>query len=300
MKPSPCDLDPPMPKACRYPAPLCYAIARAVRSAPLSSSSTAGVANVALPTIARATCMSGPERGGVDRHHLSADAGHADAALRRDLASKIGLKRMYQLGQMIFTVATLLCFFAKSLPFLLVVRAGAGDRRGRRRWAWRRRIDPPDLSGEAARAAASASIRSSSPAPPPRRADHRWPDPGRLRHGHGCSPAPSRSPIALAAARPRPARSGAARCAISTWSARCCARRCSASSSVGSESAVHGDSPGRLGRHRPDSASLIGIRVTSGASAGKRPTRSSRSTCSRKPVIDAVGDRRLQPPSSRR
>jgi len=38
------------------------------------------------------------------------------------LGDRIGLKRMYQIGQLIFTVATLLCFFAKSLPFLLVVR----------------------------------------------------------------------------------------------------------------------------------------------------------------------------------
>jgi len=30
---------------------------------------------------------------------------------------------MYQIGQLIFTIATLLCFFAKSLPFLLIVRA---------------------------------------------------------------------------------------------------------------------------------------------------------------------------------
>ncbi|KAK0349877.1 hypothetical protein LTR94_031298, partial [Friedmanniomyces endolithicus] len=39
------------------------------------------------------------------------------------LGERIGLKRMYQLGQLIFTAATLLCFFANSLPFLLVVRA---------------------------------------------------------------------------------------------------------------------------------------------------------------------------------
>ncbi|MDO7842619.1 MFS transporter [Sphingomonas immobilis] len=38
------------------------------------------------------------------------------------LGERIGLRRMYQLGQLIFTVATVLCFFAKSLPFLLIVR----------------------------------------------------------------------------------------------------------------------------------------------------------------------------------
>lgn len=46
------------------------------------------------------------------------------------LGVRIGLRRLYQYGQLTFTVATVLCFFAKSLPFLLVVRAaqalGAG------------------------------------------------------------------------------------------------------------------------------------------------------------------------------
>ena len=37
---------------------------------------------------------------------------------------RIGLRRLYQIGQIIFTVATLLCFFAKSLPFLLIVAFG--------------------------------------------------------------------------------------------------------------------------------------------------------------------------------
>lgn len=36
---------------------------------------------------------------------------------------RIGLRRLYQIGQIVFTVATILCFFAHSLPFLLVVRA---------------------------------------------------------------------------------------------------------------------------------------------------------------------------------
>jgi DHA2 family multidrug resistance protein-like MFS transporter len=39
------------------------------------------------------------------------------------LGSRIGLRRLYQYGQLLFLVATVLCFFAKSLPFLLVVRA---------------------------------------------------------------------------------------------------------------------------------------------------------------------------------
>jgi DHA2 family multidrug resistance protein-like MFS transporter len=38
------------------------------------------------------------------------------------LGVRIGLRRLYQYGQMVFAVATLLCFFANSLPFLIVVR----------------------------------------------------------------------------------------------------------------------------------------------------------------------------------
>jgi DHA2 family multidrug resistance protein-like MFS transporter len=39
------------------------------------------------------------------------------------LGSKIGLKTLYQGGQLVFTIATAACFFAHSLPVLLVVRA---------------------------------------------------------------------------------------------------------------------------------------------------------------------------------
>src|SRR4051812_32474307 len=39
------------------------------------------------------------------------------------LGDRLGHRRLYQIGQLVFTVATILCFFAKSLPFLLVVRA---------------------------------------------------------------------------------------------------------------------------------------------------------------------------------
>jgi len=39
------------------------------------------------------------------------------------LGDRIGLKRLYQGGQIVFTIATILCFFAHSLGFLLVVRA---------------------------------------------------------------------------------------------------------------------------------------------------------------------------------
>ncbi|WP_301074284.1 MFS transporter [Sphingomonas sp.] len=79
------------------------------------------IANVALPTIAR-------------------DLGVASSAVVSivtvyqvtlvmlllpfsGIAERIGLKRTYQAGQIVFTLATLLCFFAESLPFLLIVRA---------------------------------------------------------------------------------------------------------------------------------------------------------------------------------
>jgi len=39
------------------------------------------------------------------------------------LGDRIGHRRLYQLGQAVFVVATIFCFFARSLPFLLVVRA---------------------------------------------------------------------------------------------------------------------------------------------------------------------------------
>ncbi|MDB5672891.1 MAG: transporter [Alphaproteobacteria bacterium] len=46
------------------------------------------------------------------------------------LGDRLGHRRLYQVGQIVFTAATILCFFANSLPFLLVVRAvqalGAG------------------------------------------------------------------------------------------------------------------------------------------------------------------------------
>jgi len=39
------------------------------------------------------------------------------------LGDRLGHRRLYQYGQIIFTIATALCFFARSLPFLLVIRA---------------------------------------------------------------------------------------------------------------------------------------------------------------------------------
>ena len=42
------------------------------------------------------------------------------------LGDRIGLRRLYQGGQLLFTVATAACFFAKSLPVLLVIRIVQG------------------------------------------------------------------------------------------------------------------------------------------------------------------------------
>ncbi len=80
-----------------------------------------GVANVALPTIA---------------HDLGVAPSSAVMVVTiyqltlvmlllpfSGLGERIGLKRTYQLGQVTFLVATLLCFLANSLPFLLIVRA---------------------------------------------------------------------------------------------------------------------------------------------------------------------------------
>ena len=87
-----------------------------------------GIANVALPTIAR---------------DLGTDSSAAVLVVTvyqlvlvmtllplSALGDRIGLRRLYQGGQLLFAIASLLAFFAHSLPFLLVVRAlqalGAG------------------------------------------------------------------------------------------------------------------------------------------------------------------------------
>lgn len=87
-----------------------------------------GIANVALPTIAR---------------DLKVDSSAAVLVVTvyqlvlvmtllplSAVGDRIGLRRLYQYGQLLFAAASLLAFFAKTLPFLLVVRAlqalGAG------------------------------------------------------------------------------------------------------------------------------------------------------------------------------
>jgi DHA2 family multidrug resistance protein-like MFS transporter len=62
------------------------------------------------------------------------------------LGDRIGHRRLYQIGQLVFAVATILCFFAKSLPFLLVIRAAQA------------------LGAAAALSVSSAILRSTYPA----------------------------------------------------------------------------------------------------------------------------------------
>lgn len=61
------------------------------------------------------------------------------------LGARIGIRRLYQYGQITFCIASVLCFFAKSLPFLLVTRAAQS------------------IGGAAALSVSSALIRSIYP-----------------------------------------------------------------------------------------------------------------------------------------
>ena len=89
-----------------------------------------GVANVALPTIARDLHVEPSSVVSiVTVYQLTLVMLMLPFA---GLGERIGLKRMYQIGQLVFTVATLLCFFAKSLPFLLIVRGAQAVGGGRR------------------------------------------------------------------------------------------------------------------------------------------------------------------------
>jgi DHA2 family multidrug resistance protein-like MFS transporter len=80
-----------------------------------------GIATVALPTIARDL--------GVDNSAAVLVVTIYQLVLVMtllpfaNLGDRIGHRRLYQYGQILFTIATILCFFAKSLPFLLTVRA---------------------------------------------------------------------------------------------------------------------------------------------------------------------------------
>lgn len=80
-----------------------------------------GIANVALPTIARDLGVTNSASVAVVTiYQLTLVMLLLPLS---GLGERLGLKRAYQGGQLLFTVATLLCFFANSLPFLLIVRA---------------------------------------------------------------------------------------------------------------------------------------------------------------------------------
>ncbi|MET0270032.1 MAG: MFS transporter [Sphingomonas sp.] len=79
------------------------------------------IATVALPTIARDLAVDGSAAVlVVTVYQLVLVMTLLPFAT---LGDRIGLSRMYQGGLLLFTAATVLCFFARSLPFLLVVRA---------------------------------------------------------------------------------------------------------------------------------------------------------------------------------
>jgi DHA2 family multidrug resistance protein-like MFS transporter len=80
------------------------------------------IANVALPTISRDLHVDGSAAVlVVTVYQLILVMSLLPFAA---LGDRIGLKTLYQGGQLVFTIATALCFFAKTLPFLLIIRAG--------------------------------------------------------------------------------------------------------------------------------------------------------------------------------
>jgi MFS transporter, DHA2 family, multidrug resistance protein len=86
------------------------------------------IANVALPTIARD--LNVPASAAVLVVTIYQLVLVMTVLPFSALGNRIGLRNIYRYGLMLFTIATALCFFARTLPFLLVVRAtqalGAG------------------------------------------------------------------------------------------------------------------------------------------------------------------------------
>lgn len=113
------DYEPPLPDG--LPTPRRYLAIAAISLGTVLTVIDGAIATVALPTIARDLQVEGSSAVMVVTIYqlvlvmlLLPLSG---------LGDRIGLKRLYQLGQLVFTIATILCFFARSLPFLLVVRA---------------------------------------------------------------------------------------------------------------------------------------------------------------------------------
>ena len=102
------------------PLPRRYFAAAAVSFGTALAVMDGGIVNVALPTIAR------------DLHVAPSSAVLVVTVYQlvlvmmllpfSALGDRIGHRRLYQYGQLILILGTALCFFAKSLPFLLVVR----------------------------------------------------------------------------------------------------------------------------------------------------------------------------------
>jgi DHA2 family multidrug resistance protein-like MFS transporter len=103
------------------PLPRRYVAIAAVSLGTMLTTVDGAIVNVALPTLAR------------DLHVESAAAVLVVTVYQlvlmmtvlpfSALGDRIGYRTTYQYGQIVFVVATLLCFFAHSLPFLLIVRA---------------------------------------------------------------------------------------------------------------------------------------------------------------------------------
>jgi DHA2 family multidrug resistance protein-like MFS transporter len=126
------------------PKPRRYLAVAAISAGTALTIIDGGIATVALPTIARDLRVdSSAVVTVVTVYQLILTMALLPFS---GLGDRIGLKTMYQYGQLLFTVATLLCFFAKSLPFLLVVRAAQA------------------LGAAAALSVSSALIRSTYPA----------------------------------------------------------------------------------------------------------------------------------------
>ena len=230
-----------------------------------------GIANVALPSIARDLHVEF-ELGRVDRHDLSADAGDAVAALRRagraDRAQAdvpdgpADLHRRH--------VAVLF----RQQPALPAGRPRrASDRRGGRA----QRIvgaDPLDLSGEATRPRARHQFGDRIELRGRRADDRRAGAGGRaLALGVRLRGAVRRCSACCSAAR-CPIRRRAT--AFRSCSARSCARRCSASSSAARKARC--TATARSCRRRSCWRARRSAIISSGAS-GARQTRSCRSTC---------------------
>ena len=102
------------------PAPRRYLAVAAISLGTALTIIDGAVANVALPTIARDLHVDGSAAVlVVTVYQLVLVMSLLPFSA---LGDRIGLKRMYQAGQLVFTIATGLCFFAKTLPFLLLVR----------------------------------------------------------------------------------------------------------------------------------------------------------------------------------